>query len=81
MLLGARYSKLQPADPTSYKAAFEEENLPSFAFPQASVVLDNGLLTAGNNTIHTLLSRGPHAGYSIVLKVTGGSLKSTNSQT
>lgn len=71
-----QYSKLQPEDSVSYKVAFWRRKS-AFAFPQTNVIMNNTLLTVENNAICTLLSCGPHTDYSIVLNVTGGSLKTT----
>lgn len=57
----------------------QEENMPSSAFPvccpQTNVIMNDVLLTVGNNAIHTMLSRCPHTNWSTGLKVTGGSRK------
>lgn len=39
------------------------------------MIMNETFLTVGNNAIHMRLAYGPHMGYSIVLKVTGGPFK------
>lgn len=73
MLLGVQYSKLQPEDSTSYKVSFWRKS--AFLCRPTNVIMNDILLTVESNAIHTVLSCSPHTNYSIVLTVTGGSLK------
>lgn len=84
MLLGVQRSQLQPEDPRAPTVSFGGRK-PAFAFPvccpQTNVIMDDRLLTAEKNAIHTMLSRCPHTKCSMGLKSHRGSLRKDNPQT